>query len=138
MPDNSIMFAKIFAAIVMAIILIVLLLHLQIPNWLFEIVGQGPAERHIYALTPDRVIAQCGPPLSDTTDAVANSASNITSLFRHIDYKHGSDKVEITFTRADVNSTPGTWVLSSMVDSATHSRYTTGKSKLAALPCLAK
>jgi hypothetical protein len=137
MPDNSIMFAKIFAAIVMAIILIVLLLHLQIPNWLFEIIRQGPAERRVYALTPDLVIAKCGTPLRDATETYTHS-SNVAMLFRRMDYKGGSDKVELNFSGSEMNSTPGRWVLSSMIDLATHSRYTTGKSKLAALPCLTK
>jgi hypothetical protein len=41
---------------------------LKIPNWLFEMVRQGPTERTIYALTPDLVIAHCGAPITDNME----------------------------------------------------------------------
>jgi hypothetical protein len=108
----------------------------NIPYWLYEVVRQGPAERAIYALTPDLVIARCGTPISDHTETNPG-AQNTVMVFREMDYHCGTGTVALAFARTDVGTAQGRWVLNAMNDPVSHFRYGTGKSKLAALPCLA-
>jgi hypothetical protein len=108
----------------------------NIPYWLYEVVRQGPTERAIYALTPELVIARCGTPISDRTETNP-SPQNTVMVHREMNFHGGTGTVAISFVRTDVETAQGRWVLNAMIDSAGHFRYDTGKSKLAALPCLA-
>ena len=108
----------------------------KIPYWLYEVVRQGPEERAIYALTPDLVIARCGTPISDHTETNPGP-QNTVMVHREMNFHGGTGTVAISFVRTDVGTAQGRWVLNAMIDSAGHFRYDTGKSKLAALPCLA-
>jgi hypothetical protein len=108
----------------------------NIPYWLYEVVKQGPAERAIYALTPDLVIAHCGTALSDNTQSNPG-AQNTVMVFREMTYHGGTGTVTLAFVRTDVGTTQGRWVLNAMNDSVSHLRYGAAKSKLVALPCLA-
>ena len=116
--------------------IVAILTLLGIPNWIYEMVRQGPVERTIYSLTPDLVISRCGTPISDNTEKTSPTALGYF-VFREMSYKGGKESVVLSFARADQGTTQGRWVLNSMHDSVDHSRYATGKSKLTTLPCLA-
>jgi hypothetical protein len=124
-----------FAVLIVAVLVVVLFEH-NIPNWLFEIVRQGPAERAIYALTPDLVIAHCGAPIGDDTQS-RPGLRNMVVVYREMDYHGGTGTVRLAFVRTDEGTQQGRWVLNAMNDPVNHLRYGTGKEKLAALPCLA-
>jgi hypothetical protein len=128
--------AAIAAAVLIAAVLVVVLFEDNIPNWLFEIVRQGPTERAIYTLTPDVVIAHCGAPISDNSQSHPGP-QNTVMVFREMDYHGGTGTVTLAFARTDEGTQQGRWVLNAMNDPANHLRYGTGKAKLAALPCLA-
>jgi hypothetical protein len=123
------------AAIVLVVIVTALIL-VGIPQWLFEVIRQGPAERTIYALTPDSVISRCGMPISDKAETHPGAQST-AMVFREMYYKAGTGTVALTFVRSDEGTKEGRWVLNAMNDPESHFRYGTAKSKLAALPCLA-
>jgi hypothetical protein len=131
------------AAIALTIVTVLLiaevvarLVEYNVPYWLYEVVRQGPAERAIYALTPDIVIARCATPISDNTQSNPG-LRNTVIVFREMNYHGESGTVTLSFVRTDEGTQRGRWVLNSMIDSASHFRYDSGKSKLAALPCLA-
>jgi hypothetical protein len=128
--------AAIAAAVLIAAVLVVVLFEYNIPNWLFEIVKQGPTERAIYALTPDLVVAHCGAPISDNTES-HSGLRNMIVVSREMDYHGGTGTVTLAFVRTDEGTQQGRWVLNAMYDPVNHFRYDTGKAKLAALPCLA-
>jgi hypothetical protein len=128
--------AAIATAVLIAAALVVVLFEYNIPNWLFEIVRQGPTERAIYALTPDLVIAHCGAPISDNTQSHPGPRSMVM-VFREMDYHGGTGTVTLAFARTDEGTQQGRWVLNAMNGPVNHLRYGTGKAKLAALPCLA-
>ena|SRR5271170_2128077 len=130
-----IMVSRIAVAVLFVGIIVAVLIEYNIPSWLFEIVRQGPTQRAIYALTPDIVITRCGAPTSDGTRSVPGPQSTAMA-FREMDYHGGTGTVTLAFARTDEGSTPGRWVLNAMNDSASHTRYGTAKSKVAALPCL--
>jgi hypothetical protein len=108
----------------------------NIPYWLYEVVRQGPEERAIFALTPDLVIARCGTPISEHTKTNPGQ-QNTVMVHREMNFHGGTGTVAISFVCTDVGTAQGRWVLNAMIDSAGHFRYDAGKSKLAALPCLA-
>ena len=108
----------------------------NIPYWLYELVRQGPEERAIFALTPDLVIARCGTPISVHTKTNPGQ-QNTVMVHREMNFHGGTGTVAISFVHTDVGTAQGRWVLNAMIDSAGHFRYDAGKSKLAALPCLA-
>ena len=123
-------------AVLVVAVLVGVLIEYNIPYWLYEVVRQGPAERAIYALTPDSVIAHCGTPISDNTETHPG-AQNTVMVDRKMDYHGGTGTVALAFARTDVGTTQGRWVLNAMNDPVSHFRYSTGKSKPAGLPCLA-
>jgi len=130
------MVPRIAAAVLIAAVLVVILFECNIPNWLFEIVRQGPTERAIYALTPDLVISHCGAPISDNTQSHPGPR-NTVMVFREMDYQTGAGTVALSFARTDEGTKQGRWVLNAMNDPVNHLRYGTGKAKLAGLRCLA-
>jgi hypothetical protein len=129
-------FAPAVLAVLIVAVLVAASIEYNIPYWLYEVVKQGPAERAIYALTPDLVIAHCGTPISDNTETHP-AAHNTVMVFREMDYRGGTGTVTLAFAHTDQGTQQGRWVLNAMHDSVGHFRYDTGKSKLAALPCLA-
>lgn len=128
--------AAIAFAVLIAAVLVVVSFEYNMPNWLFEIVRQGPAERAVYALTRDLVVAHCGAPISDNTQSHPGPR-NTVMVFREMDYHGGTGTVTLAFVRMDEGTQQGRWVLNAMNDAVNHSRCGTGKAKLAALPCLA-
>jgi hypothetical protein len=130
------MVPRIAAAVLVVAVIVAVLSAFNIPYWLFEVVRQGPAERAIYALTPDLVIAHCGMPISDNTETYPGPRSSVM-VFRKMYYNGGTGTVALAFVRSDEGTTQGRWVLTAMNDPVSHFRYGTGKAKLAALPCLA-
>jgi hypothetical protein len=129
-------FAPAVLAVLLAAVLVVVSIEYNIPYWLYEVVRQGPTERARYALTPDLVIARCGTPISDSTEGNPGP-QNTVMVHREMNYHGGTGTVAISLVRTDVGTAQGRWVLNSMIDSPGHFRYDTGKSKLAARPCLA-
>lgn len=80
-------------------------------------------------VTPDRLIARCGPPAEDVATDV------FPVVRRTMRYKaSGQRTVIFTFTR--IADEPQNWVFLSMKDSAGDASYETPEAKIAALPCL--
>jgi hypothetical protein len=123
-------------AVLIAAVLVAVSIEYNIPYWLYEVVRQGPTERAIYTLTPDLVIARCGTPISDNT-TTHSGAQNTVMVLREMDYHGGTGTVTLSLVRTDEGTTQGRWVLNAMHDPVNHARYGSGKSKFAALPCLA-
>ncbi len=81
------------------------------------------------SVTPDRLIARCGPPADDLSTDV------YPVVKRTMRYKSGGQKtVVFTFTRTA--DEPQNWVLLSMKDSVGEASYETPEAKISALSCL--
>jgi hypothetical protein len=81
------------------------------------------------AVTPDRLIARCGPPSEEVTTDV------FPVVRRTMRYKaSGQRTVIFTFTRSA--DEPQNWVFLSMKDPAEDASYETPEAKISALPCL--
>ncbi|MFZ3214911.1 MAG: hypothetical protein WA192_02520 [Candidatus Acidiferrales bacterium] len=119
---------------ILLVILAVLIVYNN-PNWLPELSGEGRAERAIYTLTPDVVIARRGTPISDNTEEFPGVQGMVT-VFHNMLYNGGSGTVVLTFVRSDEKAKKGRWVLNAMNVPVSHFRYGSGKAKLVALPCL--
>ena len=117
-------------------IIVAILIEYNIPNWLYQVVRQGPTEQAIYALTPDLVIAHCGTPISHNTTTHPGPQSTVL-VFGEMNYHNGTGTVALAFARTDDGTNQGRWVLNAMIDPVNHIRYRSAKSKLAALPWLA-
>jgi hypothetical protein len=80
-------------------------------------------------VTPDRLIARCGPPAEDVATDV------FPVVRRTMRYKaSGQGTVIFTFTR--IADEPLNWVFLSMKDSVGGASYETPEAKISALPCL--
>jgi hypothetical protein len=81
------------------------------------------------AVTPDRLIARCGPPTGEVTTDV------FPVVRRTMRYKAGGQRTVIfTFTRSA--DEPQNWVFLSMKDPAADTPYETPEARIFALPCL--
>jgi hypothetical protein len=81
------------------------------------------------SVTPDRLIARCGPSAEDVTTDV------YPVVKRTMRYKSsGQQTIVFTFTRTA--DEPQNWVLLSMRDSVGDVSYETPEAKISALPCL--
>ncbi|HVS89158.1 MAG TPA: hypothetical protein VHF01_13185 [Candidatus Acidoferrum sp.] len=81
------------------------------------------------AVTPDRLIARCGPPAEEVTTDV------FPVVRRTMRYKASGQRTAIfTFTRSA--DEPQNWVFLSMKDPVGDASYETPEAKIAALPCL--
>jgi hypothetical protein len=121
---------RIAVRVLVAIVAVVALLFLviQAAGWIKE-----ARERRITkatdAVTPDRLIARCGPPAEDVAKDV------FPVVRRTMRYKaSGQRTVVFTFTR--FANEPVGWVFLSMKDSVGDAPYETPEAKIAALPCL--
>jgi hypothetical protein len=81
------------------------------------------------SVTPDRLIARCGPSAEDVTTDV------YPVVKRTMRYKgSGQRTVVFTFTRSA--DEPQNWVLLSMKDTVENASYEAPEAKISALPCL--
>ena len=81
------------------------------------------------SVTPDRLIARCGPSAEDVTTDV------FPVVKRTMRYKSsGQRTIVFTFTRTA--DEPQSWVLLSIQDPVGNASYETAEAKIAALPCL--
>jgi hypothetical protein len=81
------------------------------------------------AVTPDRLIARCGPPAEEVTTDV------FPVVRRTMRYKaSGQRTIIFTFTRSA--DEPQNWVFLSMKDPAADTPYETPEARIFALPCL--
>lgn len=81
------------------------------------------------SVTPDRLIARCGPSAEDVTRDVFPVVKR-TMLYK----SSGQRTIVFTFTRTA--DEPQNWVLLSIQDSVGNASYETAEAKIAALPCL--
>jgi hypothetical protein len=114
--------------LVIAALVAALFLVIKAAGWIKE-----ARERRITkatdAVTPDRLIARCGPP---TEDAAADVFPVVRRTMR---YKaSGRRTVIFTFTR--IADEPLNWVFLSMKDAVGDASYETPEAKISALPCL--
>jgi len=80
-------------------------------------------------VTPDRLIARCGPSAEDETTDV------FPVVRRTMGYKaSGQRTIVFTFTRSA--DEPQNWVLLTIKDSVGDTSYETPDAKISALPCL--
>jgi len=116
--------------VLLAIVALVVALFLVIKaaGW----IKQARERRIIKAtdnVTPDRLIARCGPPTEDVTTDV------FPVVRRTMRYKSSGQRTVIfTFTR--IADEPQNWVFLSMKDSMGDASYETPEAKISALPCL--
>jgi hypothetical protein len=80
-------------------------------------------------VTPDRLIARCGPPTEDVT-------TNVFPVVRRTMRYSAADQRSIIFTFTRSADEVQNWVFLSMKDSAGGASYETPEAKIAALPCL--
>jgi hypothetical protein len=86
-------------------------------------------EQAVASVTPDSLIARCGPPAEDMTREV------YPILMRTISYQpSGKEKVVVAFSRTAEEKSD--WVFLSMKDQIETRTYDSPEAKIAALPCL--
>jgi hypothetical protein len=86
-------------------------------------------ELAVATVTPDRLIARCGPPAEDTTKEV------YPILMRTMTYQPNADTtLVVAFSRTAEEKSD--WVFLSMKDQNDAGTYDTPEAKIAALPCL--
>jgi hypothetical protein len=81
------------------------------------------------SVTPDRLIARCGPSAEDVTTDV------YPVVKRTMRYK-GSRQQTIVFTFTRSADEPQNWVLLSIKDTVENASYVTPEAKISVLPCL--
>jgi hypothetical protein len=117
---------RVFLAI--AALVVALLLVIKAAGWI-EQARVRRITKATDAVTPDRLIARCGPPAEDVATDV------FPVVRRTMRYKaSGQRTVIFTFTR--IADEPQNWVFLSMKDSAGDASYETPEAKVFALPCL--
>jgi hypothetical protein len=80
-------------------------------------------------VTPDRLIARCGPPTEDVT-------TNVFPVVRRTMRYSTADQRTVIFTFTRSADEVQNWVFLSMKDSAGGASYETPEAKISALPCL--
>jgi hypothetical protein len=86
-------------------------------------------EQAVATVTPDRLIARCGPPAEDATKEV------YPILMRTITYQSdGGEKRVLAFSRTAEEKSD--WVFLTMKNESGATSYDTPEAKIAALPCL--
>jgi hypothetical protein len=116
--------------VLLAIVALVaaLFLVIQAAGWI-ERARERRITKATDAVTPDRLIARCGPPAEEVTTDV------FPVVRRTMRYKASGQRTFIfTFTRSA--DEPQNWVFLSMKDSAGGASYETPEAKIFALPCL--
>jgi hypothetical protein len=86
-------------------------------------------EQAVASVTPERLIARCGPPAEDVTKEV------YPILMRTMSYEpRSSEKLVVAFSRTAEEKSD--WVFLSMRDDIAPGTYDTPQAKLAAMPCM--
>jgi len=81
------------------------------------------------SVTPDRLLARCGPPAEDQT-------VDVYPVVKRAMYYKSSGQRTMVFTFSRSADEPQNWVLLSMKDSVGDTSYETAEAKISALPCL--
>jgi len=113
----------------------VVLIFLQIPTWLKES-KEERAMHVVIGLTPQVVISRCGKPIGDKTEKFPTIKPSEFVIVRDMSYKGGTGNVVLTFGNVEEDGKQERWSLNSMKDSVDGFVYSTGMSKLIAVPCL--
>lgn len=103
-------------------------LLMAVPSWLKE----RRENRQFIAvnnLTPERLVARCGPPMADETRDI------YPMVARDINYKSAS-RGTIVFKFSKTAEESSDWVFMSMQEAASGSDYETPEAKVAAMSCL--
>lgn len=107
---------------------VALVLLFQIPGWIGT-ARQTRIQRAVDSVTPERLLARCGPPTEDVTKDV------FPILMRTISYSRGGKGgVVVAFSRTAEEKSD--WVFLSMKDVSGPMTYTTPEAQIAALSCL--
>lgn len=115
--------------------ILLLALLAQIPRWIAE--GHNRrVHTAVNTVTPESVIARCGPPVEDVTkDLYPMIARTMTYNSPLTAGKPGPGKVILFFSRTAEEKSD--WVYSSMQDESRATTYSAPEEQIAALPCLA-
>ncbi|HLZ90549.1 MAG TPA: hypothetical protein VKQ28_02450 [Candidatus Acidoferrum sp.] len=103
-------------------------LLMAVPSWLKE----RRENRQFIAvnnLTPERLVARCGPPMADETRDI------YPMVARDMNYKSAS-RGTIVFKFSKTAEESSDWVFMSMQEAASGSDYETPEAKVAAMSCL--
>jgi hypothetical protein len=100
----------------------------DLTRW-FKTARERRQEQAVATVTPDRLIARCGPPAEDQTKEV------YPILMRTMTYQpRASEKLVVAFSRTAEDHSD--WVFLSMKDDVQPTTFDTPQAKIAALPCL--
>src|SRR5258708_2203982 len=108
--------------------LVALVLLFRIPGWIGT-ARQTRIQKAVDSVTPERLLARCGPPTEDLTKDV------YPIIMRTISYSRGGKGgVVVAFSRTAEEKSD--WVFLSMKDVSGPMTYTTPEAQIAALSCL--
>ncbi len=114
--------------LVVVVLLLAQFLLVKAAQW-FKQARERRIAKATDSVTPDRLIARCGPSAEDVTTDV------YPIVKRTMRYKSsGQRTIVFTFTRTA--DEPQNWVLLSMKDAVGDVSYETPEAKISALPCL--
>jgi len=100
----------------------------QIPGWIGT-ARQTRIQKAVDSVTPERLLARCGPPTEDVTKDV------YPIIMRTMSYSRGGKGgVVVAFSRTAEEKSD--WVFLSMKDASGPMTYTTPEAQVAALSCL--
>jgi hypothetical protein len=110
-------------------LLVVIVLLARVVDWIRNAREKGQ-EQAILEVTPDSLVAQCGPPAADETKDL------YPVLSRTMTYQRGaSESIVFTFSRTAEKKSD--WVFLSMKEQTSSRSYEDPAAKISAMPCLA-